>query len=204
MKSKLIIFLLLFYFKGCSQKKEDIDNTIYVFTRSTELKVAYIAKDFNIKDTLSTHVGIGIKKNGKYEIYNVSNDQTYNKSALICENLDSFIKVNGVKYFSVWKIDISKTEFKRFCKILKKYLNQTIVFDYDFSINDDNKLYCSEFVYDVLKQTNNVKFSFNPIIKELSQFYKLVLNRDYLEFIPVDFFTQMNLFEKIDEHYYPK
>lgn len=201
MKSNIIILFLLLNIKSFSQDDPGSKYSIYIFTRSTELKAAYIAKDFNIVDSLSTHIGIGFRKNGEYEIYNVTNDKTINSSALLCENLDSFINVNGLKYYSIWEYKTNSEEIDIIYKILNEYIASTIVFDYDFFIESNNKLYCSEFVYDVLQKTNVDKFYYKPIKVDLNQFYRRVLNRSNLEYIPVDFFRQMNLFKKIHENY---
>lgn len=87
---KIICFLLV---SSVYSQNVREDTSIYIFNRSTDLKRDYIAKDFNQIDTLSTHIGVGLKTKGGYIIYNVSNEKIINGSALIVESLESFINV---------------------------------------------------------------------------------------------------------------
>lgn len=203
MKYKLLIFIFIsFYIELYSQNEIVTKNSIYIFTRSTAMKADYIAKDFNLIDTLSTHIGVGIKKDNEYIIYNVSNEKIIENTALICENLDTFLDVEGLLYYSIWEYKGTSLESENFRKILKNYLKTKIVFDYDFVLQKDNELYCSEFVQQILQQINEKKFYFRPIKKELNQFYKTALKRGIIEYIPVDFFTQIDHFIKIKEVLY--
>jgi hypothetical protein len=202
MKIKFTIIFLIFFINEI--KSQEVINSIFIFTRCTGLKVEYIAKDFNIIDTLSTHVGIGLKVNNEYKIYNVSNDVKIQNSSLICENLESFINLEDIKYYSIWELNVNNIEMKMISEIFDEYNKLKIDFDFDFNIQNDNKFYCSEFVYDVLQKINSKKFYYIPLKKDLNQFYQRILNRSNLEYIPVDFFREMDLFKKIDESYLKK
>jgi hypothetical protein len=57
--------------------------------------------------------------------------------------------------------------------VLDEYLKLPIVFDYNFVLEKDNTLYCSEFVKIVIEEINREKFYFKPIKKELTGFYKI-------------------------------
>ncbi|MEP5256128.1 MAG: hypothetical protein ABJQ39_13785 [Winogradskyella arenosi] len=175
------------------------NNSIFIFTRSTALKVNYIAKDFNLSDSLSTHIGVGYKIDNEYKIYNVSYDKVENNTALICEDLETFIGVNDIVQFSIWKFTLDVNQINRFKKAIKEYLEKQIIFDKRFQIKDDDAFYCSEFVYNILNKTDSVKFGFEPISKELNEFYAIALGRKILKYIPVDFFQTFAFFEKVDE-----
>jgi hypothetical protein len=195
---KIVCFLLVTsVYSQCIVK----DNSIYVFNRSTDLKREYIAKDFNQIDTLSTHIGIGFKTKEGYLIYNVSNDKVIDGTALIVESLESFISIENISYYSIWKIKLKSKEFLKFKKVLKYYKGIEVTFDYDFTLKNDNRLYCSEFVYNVLNDVDNLKFSFKPKTVELNPFYGSALKREVFKYIPVDFFQTLGLFIKIEEHY---
>lgn len=76
MRLKILILTLFFHHFGAfSQIQPKVANSIFIFTRSTAMKAAYIADDFNLKDSLSTYVGIGLKVNENYQIYNVTNEK---------------------------------------------------------------------------------------------------------------------------------
>ncbi len=174
-------------------------NNIYIFARSTKSKVNFIAEDFNLNDKFITHIGIGYYENDTIKIYNVSNDvKNINNSALLVDNYKTFINVNDVISVSIWSLKVNNKKMKTFIKNIKSFENLKIDFDNNFILNDDNILYCSEFVYNVLNMTDDKKFHFNPISKRLNQFYSNVLKRLELVYIPVDFYQSLN-FKKVFE-----
>lgn len=202
MKSKIIILVLFYHLTFLLQGQSFHDNTIYIFTRSTQLKASYIAQDFNLRDSLSTHIGIGLKINGEYQIHNVTNESTLSDTALICDNLKSFIEIDGIKYYSIWELKSSPEEIEILTDILKSYSESVINFDYEFLLEENNALYCSEFVRNTLEKLNSQKFSFKPVKKELNSFYEVALNRVHFEYIPVDFFMVFNDFKLVENKYY--
>ena len=202
MKLKLSLIVLIFnYFFTIGQNNQDVSNSIFIFTRSTDMKVSYIAHDFNTSDTLSTHVGIGFKINNEYQIFNVSNDIKSSSKALRSESLETFLKVQGIKYHSVWEYEIPSDTKDKFIKVLSEYDNRQITFDYDFEIKNDSKLYCSEFVFLVLKKLHLTR-SYKGKKKELNNFYRNLLKRNTLEYIPVDFFLDLHYFKLIENKFY--
>lgn len=203
MKFKSILLLFIFYHLAfLSQSQSVHDNTIYIFTRSTQLKVSYIATDFNLTDSLSTHVGIGLKINNEYQIYNVTNEPTYTDSALVCDDLNSFLNVEGIQYYSLWAFKASPKEMEILISVLREYTLTPVTFDYNFLLEKNNALYCSEFVRNVLEKIDSKKFSFEPIKKQLNTFYQVALSRVDLNYIPVDFFIEFKDFKLVENKYY--
>lgn len=84
--------------------------------------------------------------------------------------------------------------------VLRTYEEIDVTFDYNFTLKKDSQLYCSEFVYHVLNDVDDLRFSFEPKNIKLNQFYASVLKREYFEYIPVDFFQTLGIFIKIEEH----
>lgn len=171
------------------------ENNIYIVGRSTKYKQNIIAKDFNIKDSLLTHIGLGLLEDGVLKIYNISNYLLNDfGSSLIVEDLESFINVNSLTYYSIWEKESIAKDIDRLKKTLNSYIDTIISFDGDFMLGNEN-LYCSEFVYLVLKQIDALNIKLTPRIKKLTPFYSRALRRDYLEYIPVDFFQEYDDFK---------
>lgn len=186
-----------------SQTKLAKDNEIFIVCRSTKNKQNIIAKDFNLKDSLTTHIGLGIKTTESMLIYNVSNvKKSNNGSALLIEDLDGFLNVDDIKAYSIWSIKIDdKTKIEKLKDLIKKHLKSKIVFDYEFSLNnEENKLYCSEFVYNMLTLSGIIERT-NPSVKVLNQLYSKALKKNELEYIPVDFFQIIEGFQLVNENY---
>ncbi len=190
----LLHFLLFFTIHGNAQVSFE-DGELYIVTRSTNAKRFFIAKDFNLSDTLSTHVGIGIAEKGELKIYHVEPDSAPGKSALSKVSLKDFTAVPDLASYAIWK-DISISNGSLLQDTLRYWENKKIAFDFEFNLANEN-LYCSEFVWMVLKTLQNPSYEFVPIEKELNDFYKKTLGSDKLVYIPVDFFVELKMFKKI-------
>lgn len=205
MKKLLLLILIIFIsISSFSQDKQIIDDDcIYIFTRSTKSKRAFIAEDFNIRDTLSTHVGIGFVENKKYAIYNVDNvKKNEHQSSLIKEDYNSFVRLDDIYYSSIWKYKVTKSNIRRLIEILKSFEKEKITFDKEFKLtNSNSNLYCSEFVFLILTQLNLIP-NYKPTKKELSSFYSNLLKRNTLEYIPVDFFLELHYFKLVENKFY--
>lgn len=190
----LLYFLLIFAIHGNAQVSFE-DGELYIVTRSTNAKRFFIAKDFNLSDSLSTHVGIGIAEKGELKIYHVEPDSAPGKSALSKVSLKDFTAVPGLASYSIWK-DITSGNGALLKDTLKDWEDKKIAFDFEFNLANEN-LYCSEFVWMMLKTLQNPSYGFVPIEKELNDFYKKTLGSDKLIYIPVDFFIELKMFKKI-------
>lgn len=173
------------------------NSSIYIVGRSTEHKLNIIARDFNLKNPSLTHIGIGLLQDSSFKIYNISNYLLNDKgSALIVENIRNFVDLDDIQYYSIWerKTTIEKIEILK--EELKYYLKKKIIFDEEFKLDNDS-LYCSEFVYLLLKKIFPNDFNSVPASKKLNLFYSRALKREYLEYIPVDFFQTKKDFKLI-------
>lgn len=190
------LFFLSFFFANAQVPLLKNNNSIYIITRSTEHKRGIIAKDFNLLDSLSTHVGIGFLENDTLKLYNISNTEV-NKygSSLIIDDYNSFVNLKDFKYCSIWSYNLNVVEMIKFKKILRSFNNSSISFDNEFDLKN-NKFYCSEFVHKVLNKFDKTIFHSKPIRKKLNLFYSKALKCTFLEYIPVDFFQVNSHFVK--------
>ena len=178
------------------------ENVIYIVARSTQSKEGIVASSFNINNKTISHIGIGYVENNKLMIYNVSNYKSDNRGSFLQkETLVDFINEKGIKYYSVWKHKPDKKTFDEFRMLVNKKNNTVIKFDKDFNL-DTNDLYCSEFVFNLLKDLKLT--SFKPVKKELGIAYSVALGRKILEYIPVDFFLSGNKFSLLYEEHIKK
>ncbi len=206
MKCLLAFWFCCLIIANCfAQKKKDIDsinkqihlkeNKIYVFCRGTTAKSGLIAHEFNLADTNITHVGLGFYSDKKISIYNVTDNGSSLKNALMVDSLGSFISSNDVYFLSVWECDNTLTEFEKFKTGLLENEKRKIVFDAFFNINNDDTLYCSEFCVSILNAVNNKRYHFKP--RELllnNRLYEDYLQRKIFRYYPVDFFeTNKNI-----------
>jgi len=201
MLHKLILGIFLALSLPLSSQPKFRNNAFYVVCRGSEQKLAMIADGFNLKDKNITHIGIGIVKNGMLRVYNVTNT-TDADSALICQNLQEFGMLPDIHYLSIWEYRCSRTKRLNMRKIIETMAAERITFDMDFNVEDDDRLYCSEFCAKVLLRLDPDGFQFPLTRRSLNNFYQTVLNREHLDYYPVDFFQSHTGFRKIYEQYF--
>lgn len=170
-------------------------HSFYMLCRGTKHKIGFIAQQFNLQDRYSTHVGIGIVENGNLIVYHVIND-TGDATALIAEKFNSFVSNDDVVYWSAWECKSNTKDITHLKKLLQSYQSQKIVFDMDFEPSN-NKLYCSEFCAEILKKISPKQFAFMMSQKRLDFIYRTALQREILDYYPVDFFQGNPQFKKI-------
>ena len=176
------------------------EDRIYIFSRGTRSKAYLLAHQFNIRDTNSTHVGIGFYQDHRFFIYNVIDEAPEGKSALVINSLDSFLLGEDVSSFSLWECANSVQDLALMKTLLRNYMNKKIAFDVQFKLAEDDSLYCSEFCAQVLNRLGGKKFDFHPITKPLNNpLLEAVLGRMNIYYYPVDFFQRSAFVRKVYE-----
>jgi len=172
---------------------------LYIVCRGTYSKSALIAEKFNIQDQNISHCGIGFIKNDGLCIYHVSDIKSSN-TCLVIDSLASFRQSPDIFYLSIWACKVNAKTLKKIKNNCEAYTQKKIDFDYNFTLDSSNALYCSEFCSIILKSANRPKFNFKPLDLQLNnEFYETILNRKVLCYFPVDFFEDNIGFIKIYE-----
>ncbi|WP_298397320.1 hypothetical protein [Flavobacterium sp.] len=196
MKTLLIVLNILCL--NCFSQKLD-SSSIYFVGRGTLSKKELIGERFNLLNMDLTHIGLGLIENDTLRIYNVSSDKKEKNSSLIIETLSSFKNVNDIFYYGIWECKISKKNLKKIKFELLKISKAQIIFDRKFKLGDDNQLYCSEFVFKILKSVKEFNFEASTI--ELNRIEQQILGNDKLSYIPVDFFLNNKRIIEIKTEY---
>ncbi len=162
-----------------------------------------IAGDFNIKDTLLTHIGIGYYDGNNLTIFNMSPTKTDSKgSNLIVEGLAEFIDYEDILYFAVYEVKADSAEISKMKKLFNNYRNKVYLFDQQFVLFRNEALYCSELVAKTLFDVNPERFKIRPTIKKLNYFYSNMLKVNNFTYIPVDFFLDLPDVRIVSEKFY--
>ena len=171
---------------------------IFMLTRGTLSKRNMIGKMFNISDTNSTHVAIGIVKNRKMKVFSVE-DEVVGKTQLKFGGIREFLFPTDVFYVSIWFANMKSKDIRAVNSICKKFLLKEVQFDYEFELKNGDRYYCSEFCAEVLNQVFPARLQFMPVVKEITGLYRNVLGRSVITYFPVDFFQVSAHFTKIAE-----
>jgi hypothetical protein len=174
---------------------------VYLFFRGTETKEGIISKEFNLESKYISHVGLGIFIDGNLKIFHVINSNKENH--LECSSLYNFFdKKKEVTYTAIWKVeDLTDSNLLELTEVINSFKKKKIRFDLTFSGKDDNKLYCSEFVVEVLNKIDPIKFKFDKSKRKLNGFQSKFLRKDSLEYYPADVFLNNQNFLKIHESF---
>jgi len=206
-KNIIYVAICLFYLLSCNSNKKNFwseiklkQDDIYIVFRGTDTKQGFFARDFNIKDTLSSHVGLLLFDKNNWFVYNVS-DFKDNLSDFRKQSIEDFFDLEEEKISSasLWKIELDSSPTKHLSEILKEYESLNIKFDKYFTLKDSSKLYCSQFMKEVLFQIDSVKFNIKTRKRELKGIYKTYFQKDTLEYYPVDVFQLNKNIKKIKE-----
>lgn len=165
-----------------------IEDNIYLVCRGTTNKQNFIAENFNISNREITHIGIGLYEKDSLNIYNISIDKKINNSSLIIETLKDFISINDIFHIEIWEINANKENKIKLKSILNRYIEKEIGFDHNFDLNDNENLYCSEFVAKILNELNI--FKYHSVKKKSNRILKKLTEKEEFEYFPVDFFIQ--------------
>ncbi len=201
-------FLLFFFWNMTSAQQPGFDKVtfdaekLYMIARGTKSKQGIISKNFNSADTNITHIGLAYYElpARKLKIYNISTEKKL-KNALVVESIEDFVSPKDLFYVGIWECSLKKSQFLKAKKVLAGYERRFITFDYDFDLhNADSSLYCSEFCWNILSAVSQSHFSYKPQTKLVTNsFFKNVIGRDTLTYVPVDFFMSFSRFKKLKE-----
>ncbi|EJL71822.1 YiiX/YebB-like N1pC/P60 family cysteine hydrolase [Chryseobacterium populi] len=188
----LLLVIIFFSFHKTPSLNNRIKNleldqeTIYLIQRGTTGKLGNVAKDFNIKNSYASHLGIGFLENNSLKIYHVYVDKSKNNSNLYIENIDDFIKPEDLNYLSVWKLrNIDSKSFRHIRQTLIQSEKENISFDFKFE-ESNNAYYCSEFIVRKLEESNVKIMSDHK--KKIVGMISQILKKDTLTYFPVDGF----------------
>lgn len=201
-------YCVLFCLFSCGQKINPIfdevkwdKSSVYIAYRGTNTKQGFLARKFNTSDTLSSHVGIMVFYENQWKIYNVADfkdERSDFKGQLFNEFYN--LKEEYIFYASIWKVSLTKPELEVLLEEIRRTQSQRISFDKAIDLsNGENKLYCSEFVVNVLKKVNLSKFNIKPRKKKLFGAYKTYFRKDTLEYYPPDIFQSNPYTKKVNE-----
>jgi hypothetical protein len=86
------------------------EESIYIVCRGTGSKGGMIARDYNLKDTLVSHIGIGLLFDKELIIFHVTDQVRSSENAFQIASIQSFIDVADNNFFSIWSYSATSNE----------------------------------------------------------------------------------------------
>jgi len=185
---KLIIksLLIVYFIISCNTNsvKGFSNENIYIILRGTESKRTLISKNFNIYDSLYTHIGIGFKNRNQRSLVIYHILPSSEKEGVLIESLSEFEDVEDLNCIGIYSINLSSSNYKKVENYVKMISDSNIIYDKNFDLDDQSAMYCSEFVIKALNQSDG--FNIRPVKKEMPIIYKGISGKDSLIYYPVD------------------
>jgi uncharacterized protein YycO len=142
-----------------------------------------VFKEFSPVDKRFSHLGIVSINDGKIFVINAQGSQAEDKNKVALEPLEDFLE-NALQV-SIYRMNGNNASL--LSQNALKYIGRP--FDWDFNMDDDSQLYCSELLYVTLKDISNDMPIQTVWISELSK-----------TIVPVDICSQSEYFTEI--HYF--
>jgi len=132
-----------------------------VITRTGNDFTSQSLKTLNRKDKTFSHCGIANVENDSLFIYHAIGGEWNPNQKIKRESFETFVNPNDNNLMGVFRFNILKNEKENIIKTAKQFYKKEIVFDMDFDLKTDDKMYCVEYVYKSFTIASASKISFN-------------------------------------------
>ncbi|MCY7292423.1 MAG: hypothetical protein LH615_09605, partial [Ferruginibacter sp.] len=156
-----------------------------IITRTGNDFTSQSLKTLNRKDKTFSHCGIANIENDSVFIYHAIGGEWNPDQKIKRESFETFTNPEENNLMGVYRFNILKNEKENLIKTAKQFYKSEIIFDMDFDLKTDNKMYCVEYVYKsfILASANKIAFNHSFI--------------NNFEFVGVDDIVQHSLSKKI-------
>ena len=111
---------------------------------------SFYFKQLNVTDNTYSHCGIASVENGKIYIYHALGGEFNPGQQILHERLESFISPLENDGFGLFRYAYTPPEQTAVMKTADSLYHAGILFDMDFDLATNEKMYCAEFVYKTL------------------------------------------------------
>ncbi len=109
-------------------------------------------RQMNLTDKTYSHCGIVLVENGYPYVYHSIGGEDNPEAKLRRDSAAVFFTPVSNERLGVARLDISGAQVGRLAGIARRYWRQGVLFDLDFDLKSDDKLYCAEFVYKAVRE----------------------------------------------------
>jgi len=110
-----------------------------------------ISTNFSQGEKRYSHVGLIDQTDKGVFVIHVVEDKEKSINGLYIESLGNFL--DKVSIWAIYRYDFSETSSKKMMNYIEDLKKKNITFDMEFNLDDDEKMYCSEFIYKVINRT---------------------------------------------------
>lgn len=131
-----------------------------IITRTGNDFTSQSLRTLNQRNTSFSHIGIASVENDSIFIYHALGGDFNPDQKLIREHFDYFSSPIDNNGFGIFRFDSTALLPSQLIPIIQHFFQQEIMFDMDFNLTTDERMYCAEFVYKSLKLASNNRLQF--------------------------------------------
>lgn len=110
-----------------------------------------VAMNFSEGEKRYSHAGLLVKRGGVFFVVHSEDDAEHGHYGIYPEPLREFLKDSPV--WGVYRFKLSRKTRQKIAEAALHMTKRDIKFDYDFDLHDDDKMYCTEFIYKTVNRT---------------------------------------------------
>jgi hypothetical protein len=115
-----------------------------------------ISTNFSQGEKRYSHVGLISQTDKGTFVIHVVEDKEKSLNGLYIESLGDFL--DNISIWAIYRYDFSQKSSKKMMNYIDNLKKRNITFDIEFNLDDDEKMYCSEFIYKVINRTTEKNF----------------------------------------------
>ncbi len=118
-----------------------------VITRTGNDFMSQSLKELNRRDKTFSHCGIAQIEHDSLFVYHALGGEWNPDQLLKRESFELFASPADNNVVGVFRLSLLPHMKKKLSKTVKNYYNSGLIFDMDFNLKTDDKMYCAEFIY---------------------------------------------------------
>ena len=127
-------------------------------------------RNLNQRNQAYSHCGIASIEHDSIFVYHALGGDFNPDQQLKREAIEYFADPYSNKGIGIFRFSIADSTKQKFAIVAKDYFNRQIMFDMDFDLKTDDRMYCAEFVYKTLIKASNHKLTFDRSHIKLFEF----------------------------------
>lgn len=113
---------------------------------------SYMLSKLNLRDKTWSHCGLVVIENDEPYVYHSIGGEDNPDEKMKRETAAQWFSPANNHSFAVYRYDMDDTTILKLTQQIHSYYNSGIMFDMDFDLNTDDRLYCSEMIYKAISK----------------------------------------------------
>ena len=150
-----------------------IKNTIQngdLITRTGNDFTSESLRSLNQRDQTYSHCGIASIEHDSVFVYHALGGDFNPDQKIRRDAIEVFAEPYSNKAIGIFRFQVADTTKENFALVAKELFNRGVMFDMDFDLKTDDRMYCAEFVYKSFTKASGNKLVFNHSHIKLFEF----------------------------------